>query len=56
MNTKLGVVQAFHPSYTGSLSRKVKVQITWGIKPRPYSKNNESKKGLGHGSSGRAST
>jgi hypothetical protein len=42
---KLGVgAHAYHPSYAGSINR-IPVQAGLGIKARPYSENNESKKG-----------
>jgi hypothetical protein len=34
------VVHACHPSYTGSTNRRIPVQANWGIKARPYLKNN----------------
>jgi hypothetical protein len=34
-----------HPSYMGSISRRISVQASWGINKRPYSKNNLSKPG-----------
>jgi hypothetical protein len=40
----------------GSISRSIMVQTSPGINARPYLKNNQSKKGWAHGSSGRAST
>jgi hypothetical protein len=48
------VVHACHPSYAGSISRRIRVQARQGTHVRPHSKNQQSKKGWGHGSSGRA--
>jgi hypothetical protein len=40
-NKKLGVVMhASHPSYAGSINRKVAVQVDLSINTRPYSKTN----------------
>jgi hypothetical protein len=38
---KLGiVVHICHPSYSGSVNRRIAIQANLGIKARPYSKNN----------------
>jgi hypothetical protein len=36
-----------HPSYMGSINRRITVQAGPHINSRPHLKNNESKKGLG---------
>jgi hypothetical protein len=41
------------PSYTGRVNRKIIVQAGLVVNMRPYLKNNQIKKGWGHGSRGR---
>jgi hypothetical protein len=41
------VVDACHPSYTGSRNRRIKVHISRGINVTAYPKNNDSRKGWG---------
>jgi hypothetical protein len=38
------MVHSSHPSYAGSLNRRLKVQFSPGIKVRPYQKNKAKKK------------
>jgi hypothetical protein len=41
------VVHACHPSYAGSINRRIMVQAGQSIKARPYLKNSKSKKDPG---------
>jgi hypothetical protein len=47
------VVHTYYPSYTGSISRMIIVQVDPGKNTRPYLKNSQSIKGLGHGPNSR---
>jgi hypothetical protein len=46
------VPHTYHSSYVRGLSRRIKVQPAQMKNSRPYLKNNQSKMGWGHGSSG----
>jgi hypothetical protein len=49
------VAHACHPSYAGSINRRITVQADLSVNVRPYLKKiPESKKGWGHSLSGRA--
>jgi hypothetical protein len=39
------VVHAYHPSYPGSVNKRITIQAGQGIKERLHSKNDQSKKG-----------
>jgi hypothetical protein len=35
-------VHTYHPSYAGSINKRIGIQISSGINARPYLKNNQS--------------